>query len=156
MFYNIRILKNFAKFTGKHLCWSLFHLKRQILRPATLLIKRKKRLRRKSFPVNFTKFLKASFLQNISGRLFLILVLNDFFVCLFYQWFTQISNWNLFKYEKYPFYLVVGGFLTSYVWYSLFESLKVASRIRVTCWKEQNLHFFSVFLNRFEKHWILY
>ena len=30
-------LKNFAKFTGKHLCWSLFIKESQALRPATLL-----------------------------------------------------------------------------------------------------------------------
>ena len=29
--------KNFANFTGKHLCWSLFFTKLQVFRPATLL-----------------------------------------------------------------------------------------------------------------------
>ena len=29
------IFKNFAKFTGKHLCWSHFLVKLQVLRPAT-------------------------------------------------------------------------------------------------------------------------
>ena len=38
------------------------------LRPASLL---KKRLWRKCFPVNFTKFLRTPFLQNTSGRLLL-------------------------------------------------------------------------------------
>ena len=49
----------------------------------TLLIKRKKRLRRKCSPVNFAKFLRTSFLQNISGRLLQILVLIDFF-CVYF------------------------------------------------------------------------
>ena len=31
------VLKNFANFTGKHLCWSLFLIKLQVFRPATLL-----------------------------------------------------------------------------------------------------------------------
>ena len=31
------ILKNFANFTGKHLCWSLFVTKLQAFRPATPL-----------------------------------------------------------------------------------------------------------------------
>ena len=31
------VLKNFAKFTGKHLCGSLFLIKLQTLRPRTLL-----------------------------------------------------------------------------------------------------------------------
>ena len=47
------VLRNFPKFTGKHLCQSLF------LRPATLL---KKKLYDRCFPVNFAKFLRAPFL----------------------------------------------------------------------------------------------
>ena len=31
------VLKNFRNFTGKHPCWSLFLIKLQVLRPATLL-----------------------------------------------------------------------------------------------------------------------
>ena len=60
--------RNFAKFTGKHLCQSLFFDKVAILRPATLL---KKRLWHRCFPVNFAKFLRTPFLQNTSGRLLL-------------------------------------------------------------------------------------
>ena len=48
------VLRNFAKFTGKHLCQSLFYNKVAALRPATLL---KERLWHRSFPVNFVKFL---------------------------------------------------------------------------------------------------
>ena len=44
------VLRNFAKFTGKHLCQRLWH---------------------RCFPVNFAKFLRTFFLQNTSGRLFL-------------------------------------------------------------------------------------
>ena len=50
------VLKNVTKFTGKR------------PRLATLL---KKRLWHRCFPVNFAKFLRPSFLQNISGRLLL-------------------------------------------------------------------------------------
>ena len=46
----------FAKFTGKHLCQSLFFNK---VRPATLL---KKRLWHRCFLVNFAKFLRTHFL----------------------------------------------------------------------------------------------
>ena len=60
--------RNFTKFTRKHLCQSLFFSNVAGLRPATLL---KKRLWHKCFPVNFAKFLRASFLQNTSGRLFM-------------------------------------------------------------------------------------
>ena len=37
MFFKISVLKNFAMFTGKHLCWSLFLKNIQAWRPATLL-----------------------------------------------------------------------------------------------------------------------
>ena len=45
MFLKIGVLKNFAIFRGKHLCWSLFLLK----------------LHACNFPVNITKFFKNSF-----------------------------------------------------------------------------------------------
>ena len=46
------------KFTGKHLCQSLFFNKVVGLRPATLF---KKRLWHRYFPVNFVKFLRIAF-----------------------------------------------------------------------------------------------
>ena len=62
------VLRNFAKFTGKHLRQSLFFNKVAGFSPATLF---KKRLSNRCFPVNFAKFLKTPILQNASGRLFL-------------------------------------------------------------------------------------
>ena len=44
------VLRNFAKFTGKHLCQSLFFNKVAV-------------------PVNLAKFLRTLFLQKTSGRL---------------------------------------------------------------------------------------
>ena len=58
VFCKIGVLRNFAKFTGKYLCLSLFLDKVTGLRPATLL---KERLWHRCFPVNFTKFLKTLF-----------------------------------------------------------------------------------------------
>ena len=52
-------LKNFTKFTEKHLCQSLFLNKDAALRPVTLL---KKRLWHRYFPVIFVKFLRTPFL----------------------------------------------------------------------------------------------
>ena len=63
-----KVLKDFAKFTGKHLCQSLFFNKVAGFRPATLL---KKRVWHRCFPVNFAKFLWTPFLQNTSWRLLL-------------------------------------------------------------------------------------
>ena len=47
------VIKNFTKFTGKHLCQILF-----FFRPATLL---KKRLCHRCFPANFVKFSRTPF-----------------------------------------------------------------------------------------------
>ena len=62
MFCKKGVLKNFAKFTGKHLCKSLFLIKLPAA-PATLF---KKRLWHRYFPVNFAKFLRTPFLQKNS------------------------------------------------------------------------------------------
>ena len=58
MFYKKGVLRNFARFTGKHLCQGLFLNKVAGLKPATLL---KKRLWHRCFPVNFAKFLRTPF-----------------------------------------------------------------------------------------------
>ena len=52
------VLKNFANFTGKHLCWCFFLIKLQASGHATLL---KKRLQHGDFPVKFAKFLRTPF-----------------------------------------------------------------------------------------------
>ena len=52
------VLKNLAKFTGKHLCQGLFFNKVA-------------GFRHRCFPLNFVKFLKTPFLQNTSDRLLL-------------------------------------------------------------------------------------
>ena len=52
------VLRNFAKFTGKHLYQSLFFNKVTGLNPASLL---KKRLWHRYFPVSFAKFLRTPF-----------------------------------------------------------------------------------------------
>ena len=59
------ILRNFAKFTGKHMCQIIFFNK------VAGLSFLKKRLWHRCFSVNFAKFLRAAFLQNTSGRLLL-------------------------------------------------------------------------------------
>ena len=58
------VLENFAKFTGKHLCQSLFFYKVAVLRPATLL---KKRPWHMCFPVNFEKFLRTPFFTGVEN-----------------------------------------------------------------------------------------
>ena len=51
IFFKIGALKNFANFTGKHLCWSLI-----LLKPTTLLISDSNI---RCFPVKFGKFLRT-------------------------------------------------------------------------------------------------
>ena len=53
VFYKRGVLRNFAKFTGKHLCQSPFFNKVAGLRP--------ERLWHRCFPVNFMKFLRTPF-----------------------------------------------------------------------------------------------
>ena len=60
VFYKKFLLRYFAIFTGKHLCWSLF-LQNFI----------KKRLQHRCFPVNIEEFLRTHFSQNTSRRLLL-------------------------------------------------------------------------------------
>ena len=62
------VLRNFVKFTEKHLRQSLFFNKVAGLRPATLL---KKRLWHRCFPVSFVKFLRTPFLAEHLRRLLL-------------------------------------------------------------------------------------
>ena len=65
-------LRNFVKFTGKHLCRSVLFNKG--LRPATLS---KKKLWDRCFPMNFAKFLRTPLLRNTSGRALLYLTFHS-------------------------------------------------------------------------------
>ena len=55
MFFKIGVLKNFAIFTEKYLCWSLFLIKFQVCNFV------KKRLQHKCFPVNIAKIWRIAF-----------------------------------------------------------------------------------------------
>ena len=85
------VLRNFAKFTGKHLCQSLFFNKVAGLRPATLL---KKILCHRCFLVNFAKFLRIPSLQNTSGQLLLVSFAS--MKCLLKMMNTSFSFYNIF------------------------------------------------------------
>ena len=74
------VLRNFAKFTGKHLCQTLFFNKVPNLRTGTLL---KKSVWHRCFPVNFAKFLRTTFFTEHLRWLFL-----DKKV-----WHDSLSNW---------------------------------------------------------------
>ena len=65
------VLRNFEKFTGKHLCQSLF-FNEDASRPATLL---KKRFWHRCFPMNFAKFLKNNFFRTPLGDCFCLFLI---------------------------------------------------------------------------------
>ena len=89
MFFKIGVLKIFAKFTGKHLCRSLFFNRITNMRPATLL---KKRLRSRCFPVNFSNFLGKPFFKEHLRCLLLPLY-------LYFPVFCNIS-YGILKYRN--------------------------------------------------------
>ena len=73
MFYKKDVLRNFAKFTGKYLCQSLFFIKSAVLRSANLW---KKRLWHRCFPVNFAKFVRTPlFTKALQWLLFYLVLL---------------------------------------------------------------------------------
>ena len=79
------VLRNFAKFTRKHLCQGLFFNKVA----ATALLK--KRLWHRCFPLNFAKFLRTPFLQNTSRQVLLLSrLLKNFSFLLFLINFSSI------------------------------------------------------------------
>ena len=91
VFCKAGVLKNFAKFTEKHLWQSLFFKKVAGLRPAALL---KKRLWHRCFPVNFRKFLRTPFLQVTSRRLLLyILTESDGF--RYISFYLQLKRYHI-------------------------------------------------------------
>ena len=57
------VFRNFTKFPGKHLCYSVFLNKVAGLRPVALL---KKRLWHRRYAVKFVKFVRTPLLQNTS------------------------------------------------------------------------------------------
>ena len=93
--YKKGVYKNFAKFTGKHLCQRLFFNQVAGLSAATLL---KKGFWHRCFPVNYAKFLRAPFLQNPSGRLLLKIL-------AFAHWFWEKRHLRNKDFEKRALYI---------------------------------------------------
>ena len=84
------VLRNFVKFTEKHLCWSLFLIKFQ----ACKFIE--KRLQHWCFPLHAKKFLRTPILKNREWLvLIILLVLNFLFVfgCLFTNNTEKLIFW---------------------------------------------------------------
>ena len=93
----LNVLRNFAKFTRKHLYQSLF-LNKIAGWPATLA---EKSLWHRCFPVNSAKFLGTPFLENTSERLFLAMERSTFSqklviaTCYMRQFYCNIDVSNI-------------------------------------------------------------
>ena len=72
------VLKNFANFTGKYLCWSL------VLKDTPTLLKR---FQPRCFPLKLAKFLRIPILKNICERLILSKRRNFYWTYL--TWFAK-------------------------------------------------------------------
>ena len=83
------LLRNFAKFTGKHLCQSHFLNKVAGLRPRTLL---KERLWHRCFPVNFTKFIGIFFHKITLGDCFCALTFLYMKQCIVFLVYGKYLN----------------------------------------------------------------
>ena len=86
IFFKIGVLKNFAYFTGKHLCWS----------EACNCIK--KRLQHGCFPVKSAKFLRSSFKQNTSSGCFCLNFLIYTYVLILIYTYLSILKFSLYYY----------------------------------------------------------
>ena len=87
VFYENDIIKNFGKFTRKHLYWSCLCNKVARITPKNLL---KKRVQHRGFTVNSVKYLKTAFLDNL--RASVSVVLPRILLKVFY--FSQEIRWN--------------------------------------------------------------
>ena len=100
------VLKTFAMFTGKHVCWSLFLIKFQVLKACNFI---KKRLQHSCFPVNIAKFFRMAFFYRtptvpvssscwitevVSTKIFLLQKCNDFQI--FECFFNMVKLWKIF------------------------------------------------------------
>ena len=116
------VLKNFTKFTGKHLCWSFF-FNNVADWPLTLL---KKRLQHRCFPANFVKFLRTPFFTEhllrllLSGNIHTYMPREEFNVELCYNYGTKnlISFFKKFSKDGLP------PQKNTEMWYLLCHSLK--------------------------------
>ena len=96
--YKNSVFKNFTKFTGKHLSWSLFLNKVGVLRTPIML---KKRLRHRCFPVNFAKYLWTSTLWSICHWLLLDFCI-DFERTITYHKIFFWENQTILKFRDSP------------------------------------------------------
>ena len=89
MYFRIGVLKNFAMFTGKHLCWSLFFNKYAGLKACNFI---KKRLQHRFFPVKFAKILRTPFFTEHVRWLLLEISHELSLYCIWEQWMVSFRG----------------------------------------------------------------
>ena len=118
MYFRIGVLKNFAMFTGKHLCWSLFFNKYAGLKACNFI---KKRLQHKFFPVKFAKFLRTPFFTEHVRWMLLEISHELSLYCIWEQWMVLFCGtyWLPSVYftllRVFRFFLFLSFFLTFFV-----------------------------------------
>ena len=119
------VVKNFAKFTGKHRCWGLF-----FKRVAALL---KKRLKYRRFPVNFTIFLKHH------------LALFWCLYCLLWTYFTLCSSVSIDNFKH-----VIAGWYIKKVedWLVIKVGISYDGLLKYVCFVFVNHSIFPPFLQK--------
>ena len=122
------VLRNVTKFTGKHLCQSLFLNKVAGLRPVTLL---KMRVWHRCFSVNFAKFLRTLFIIEHLWWLFLTGALQNLNAQLLLSlyWYLQNLNPSWYISKKSP--ILYDQWHLKYLWLIFFivTNLRGFSRI---------------------------
>ena len=103
MFCKKGVLRNFVKFTWKHMCQNLFFNKVAGLSPATLL---KKKLWHRCFPVNFVKFLRTSFFT-LHFQTTASVQVSIFHVRTFWVFYQKYSNIFLYVFSLFSLSLCV-------------------------------------------------
>ena len=99
-------LKNFAIFTGKHLCWSLFFKVCNFI---------KKRLQHRCFPVDIAKYLTTPILKNICEHL--TLVLSNNFQRNSLPNLDNMTNWGHWHHRRLITKLIFGNINTTWLGY---------------------------------------
>ena len=103
MFFRIGVLKNFAKFKGKQLSWSLFLIKLQASRLATLL---KKELRLRCFPFKYYEIFRNSCFwtpSHINGEAFFARIIYYLSVNYFWEGSKQTSFLTAYVRKRWMF-----------------------------------------------------
>ena len=87
MFFKKGVLKNFAKFTGKHLCQSLFFIKVAGMKPATLF---KKETLAQVFSCEFCEIFKNKIFKN--NCFCNSCIMFEIWVCIMKIWYQNKSK----------------------------------------------------------------